>query len=90
MVEVMIIHKGQLTQSEGSIGVSLWRELWEDYIQGSEIQFIDNSGHIVLAFSRVGMLKLICLRCLRSIDYRQKYLSESIEEKGWQLWTNVD
>jgi hypothetical protein len=43
----------------------------------------------VLAFSRVGMLKLICLGCLRSIDYCQKYLSESIGEMGCQLWTNA-
>ncbi len=44
----------------------------------------------MLAFSRVGMLKLICLGCLRSIDYYQKDLSESMGEVGCQLWTNVD
>jgi hypothetical protein len=88
MVEVMIIHRGQLALFEESINVSLWRELWEDCIWGSEIQFIGNFGHIVLAFQ--GWEKLICLGCLHSIDYCQKYLNESMGEMGCQLWTNAD
>ncbi len=86
MVEVMTIHKGNLSWYEESISSGYGmnsKKITFGEMRLNSLEFLGTSRILLWHFPRARMLRLICLGCFYLVD--QKYFREFMGEMGCQL-----